>query len=69
MKITIVNINSLLKHVDELRLMLPNSKIGVLAINESKIDSTVTESEISILGYNLLRRDRNRFGGGVVIYI
>ena len=68
-KIAGLNINSLLRHVDELRLMLPNSKIDVFAVNESKIDSSITDNEISIPGYNMIRRDRNRFGGGVVVYI
>ena len=66
-KIASLNINSLLRHVDELRLMLTNSKIDVFAVNESKIDSSITDNEISIPGYNMIRRDRNRFGGGVVV--
>ena len=69
LKIASLNINSLLRHVDELRLMLSNSEIDVFAINESKIDNSVKGSEISIPGYNMIRRDRNRFGGGVVGYI
>jgi hypothetical protein len=43
--------------------------IDVFAINESKIDNSVKDSEISIPGYNMIRKDRNRFGGGVVVYI
>ena len=69
LKIASLNINSLLRHVDELRLMLSDSEIDVFDINESKIDNTVKDSEISIPGYNMIRRDRNRFGGGVVVYI
>ncbi len=49
--------------------MLSDSEIDVFAINESKIDNSVKDSEISIPGYNMIRRDRNRFGGGVVVYI
>ena len=45
-KIARLNINSLLRHVDELQLILPNSKIDAFAINESKIDSFVTDYEI-----------------------
>ena len=44
--------------------MLPNSKIDVFAVNESKIDSSVTDNEISMIpGYNMIRKDRNRFWG------
>ena len=69
LKIASLNVNSLLRHVDELRLMLSDSEIDVFAINESKIDNSVKDSEISIPGYNMIRKDRNRFGGGVVVYI
>ena len=41
LKIASLNINSLLRHVDELRLMLSDSEIDVFAINESKIDNSV----------------------------
>ena len=69
-KIASLNINSLLKHIDELRVLISNSTIDILAINESKIDDSVFENEINILiGYNMIRNDRNRFGGGVVLYI
>ena len=64
----ILNINSLLRQADELCLMLPNSKIGVFAVNESKIDSSITDNEISVPGYNMIRIDRNKYGGGVVVY-
>ena len=39
------------------------------AINESKIDDSITDGKISIPGFNLIRKDRNRAGGGVVLYI
>ena len=42
--------------------MLSDSEIDVFAINESKIDNSVKDSEISIPGYNMIRRDRNRLG-------
>ena len=68
-KIASLNINSLSRRGDELRLMLANSKIDVFAKNKSKMDSSVTDYEISIPGYNMIRKDRYRFGGGVVVYI
>ena len=41
----------------------------IFAINESKIDELTPDNEINIRGYNLIRKDRNRAGGGVVFYI
>ena len=49
--------------------MLGNYLFDVFAINESKIDSTIPYSEINISGYNIIRKDRNINGSGVVIYI
>ena len=44
--------------------------IDVLAITESKLDSTIPSNLIQIPGYHEpIRRDRNRRGGGCVIYI
>jgi hypothetical protein len=60
LKLGSLNINSLLKNIEH---------IHIFAINESNIDSLVNDSEISVPGYKLFRRDRdrNRNGGGVVI--
>jgi hypothetical protein len=38
LKTASLNINSLLRHVDQLRLMLSDSEIDVFAINESKLN-------------------------------
>jgi hypothetical protein len=41
----------------------------IIGITESKIDNSVLDEEIKIEGYEILRMDRNSFGGGVVCYI
>ena len=41
----------------------------ILAINETKIDNLVSDNEIRISGYNIIRKDRNRNGGIVLVYI
>ena len=67
-----LNINSLLAHIDELRLLVHDSNIDVLTINETKLDATVSDNDIHIPGYEVIRKDRNingRNGGGVCIYI
>ena len=64
---------SLFKHIDELKLFLADSTIDILAINETKIDPLIKISVISILGFDVVRKDRSmngRFaGGGVCLYI
>ena len=64
-----INVNSLLPKIEEMRLIAKLSKATVIGISESKLDNTVPDSEVSIEGYNLLRYDRNRHGGGVACYV
>ena len=69
LKIASLNVNSLLKHIDEIRILLHKYTFDILAINESKIDGTISDNEIHVMGYDIIRNDRNRFGGGVVLYV
>ena len=68
-KITSLNINSLLKHIDELRILLADRSIDILSISETKLDDSIKSCEVQIPGYEFIRRDRNRQGGGVGFYI
>jgi hypothetical protein len=38
-------------------------------INETRLDSYIYNSEVEIAGYDLIRKNRNRNGGGVAIYV
>ena len=69
LKIASLNVNSLLKHIDEIRVLLEEYTFDILAINESKIDNSIPDNEIHVIGYDLIRNDRNRYGGGVVLYV
>lgn len=57
-KLPALNINSLLAHIEELRVLLADLPIDVLAINETKLDSTVNDNEVYIPGYVIIRSDR-----------
>ena len=46
-----------------------NTNISVLGITEAKLDSTVNNEKLKVDGYNLLRSDKNKNGGGVACYI
>ena len=69
LKIANLNINSLFKHIDELRINMADQIIDILGINETELDSSVPQHLISLEGYTWVSRDRNRFGGGVGFYI
>ena len=67
-----LNINSLLAHIDELKIFISTNTVDVLAINETKLDSTIDNQEVNLPGYEIIRNDRKlngRKGGGVCIYI
>ena len=64
-----INANSIISKIEEVRLIAHNTKVAAIGITESKLDNTIKDSEISIPGYNILRSDRNRNGGGVMCYI
>ena len=52
-----LDINSLLAHIDDLRIFVTDSKIDILAINETKLDSSIGDSEISLPGFEVVRRE------------
>ena len=64
-----LNINSLSKHIDALKVYMEDGIFDILAINETKLDEFDTDLQINIEGYTCLRRDRTKSGGGVCIYI
>ena len=45
------------------------NRIDVMAVNETKLDPQIGDNEIQMAGYSTVRRDRNKFGGGVCLYI
>ena len=42
---------------------------AIVGIGETKLDKSILYSEIDIEGYDLLRLDRSRRGGGVACYV
>ena len=41
----------------------------ILTLNETKLDNSILDCEVQIPGYDIIRSDRNRNGGGVAMYI
>ena len=68
-KIMSLNIYTLLNHLDELRILVDQEIPHVIRINETKIDSSISDTDIQIEGYRVVRRDRNKWGGGVALFI
>lgn len=68
-KMALLNIVSLTKHIDQIRILLSAHPFDLLALNETKLDPTITSEEMRISNYELIRQDRNRHGGGVGFYL
>ena len=48
---------------------MQNKSFDILTLNETRLDDSVLDCEVEIPGYDILRRDRNRNGGRVSMYI
>ena len=70
LKIGHLNIRSLPKHMDELKIPLHDNPFHVMYLNETWLNSSWTDSELQIEGYNLIQNDwpDSRRGGGTAIY-
>ena len=55
--------------MDDVRLIARRSSAACLCITETWLDDTVPDAEVHIESYSIQRKDRNRHGGGVCIYI
>ena len=64
-----INARSLLPKLTDARLLVQRTNAAVLAVTETWLDESVTNAEIELNGYIVNRKDRNRKGGGVCLYI
>ena len=63
------NAKSVLPKFDELLILADSHNPDVICITESWLSGDIQDSEIVIPGYQSLRHDRNRHGGGVLMYV
>ena len=63
-----LNISVLPKH-DELQLMLEKGGSLVFGLSETWLDDRITDLEVGIPSFKVFRRDRNRRGGRVMVYV
>ena len=62
-----LNVFSLLGRLDQLNILIEEKKPHMIGINETKIDSSISDTDIQIEGYEMVLRDK--WGGGVALYI
>ena len=64
-----LNINSINNNFDALKTIITGN-IDIFVIIETKLDETFEITQFCIEGFNEpYRLDRNRYGGGILIYV
>ena len=49
--------------------MLNDHDIDIIGLSETRLDETISDSEVSISGCNIFRNDRDVNGGGVAFHV
>ena len=68
-KMVFLNIVSLPRKIDEIRYSMFNKYIDLIGFNETRLDLNISDNMIDLNGYDIVRKDRSRNGGGVCIYL
>ena len=70
LKVAHLNCRSLLSSLEEVYLFMRTYSVDIMTLSETWLDETVSDLEIYLDDYYaIVRRDRNRRGGGVAILI
>ena len=65
-----LNCRSLYRTIDELRVVFQHNKPLAILLTETWLNESVSDPELTLNGYQLMRRDRKeRRGGGCAVYI
>ena len=63
------NCRSLFPKIDHLRATAVSATPSIIALCETWLDQTIPDSALFIPNFHLIRRDRNRHGGGLALYV
>ena len=63
------NCRSILPKLDALRVEVSSTNPSVIALTETWLDTSIPNSELCIPGYSIVRRDRDRRGGGILLFV
>ena len=63
-----VNTRSLLRHFDDVSALVVAEHPHILALSETWLDDSVSDAQVHLTGYRLLRSDCIRCGGGVAVF-
>ena len=64
-----LNINSIRNKFDAVECILSEGLADIFAISETKLDDSFPLSQFSVTDFSIHRKDRNRHGGGIMLYV
>ena len=65
-----LNIRSLFHKLDQVKLMLMQANIDIMCVTETWLNNNISNHELAIQRYKLVRKDRStKRGGGIIAYI
>ena len=64
-----LNARSIVNKKNELNIMVEDIDPHIIGITESWANTDITDAELVLTGYVMLRRDRIGRGGGVILYV
>ena len=68
-KMAFLSIISLPRRFDEINLSMSEKLLDIMSFSETRLHSTINDSMIHVDGYDIIRKDRCRNGGGVCAYL
>ncbi|CAH8649897.1 unnamed protein product [Dicrocoelium dendriticum] len=70
LRVILANVRTLRNKLDEIPLLIFEQQPDLIAFTETWLSSDISDSEVHVSGYQLLRCDRfgGRSGGGVIFY-
>ena len=63
------NAQSLLPKMDKLRALVDSQNPHIVCIVETWLSNDISDNEVSLEGYQVICLDRNRHGGGILIFV
>ena len=64
-----LNARSILPKIDELRALCIANPYDIVCVVESWLSSDIENAELFIPGFSIFRKDRNRHGGGIIVFV
>ena len=65
----LLNSVSLPNCIDEIQMSESFKSFDIIAFNATRLDPSISDGEVKICGFDLIRKDRSRKGGGVCILL